>query len=40
MTKIEGLRRMINILYGGYATVESADNGQMYIKGGKKYIKN
>lgn len=31
MTKIEGLRRMINILYGGYATVESADNGQMYV---------
>ena len=31
MTKIEGLRRMINILYGGYATVESADNGQLYV---------
>ena len=29
MTKIEGLRRMINILYGGWATVESTDNGQM-----------
>lgn len=31
MTKIEGLRRMINILYGEYATVESADNGQLYV---------
>lgn len=31
MTKIEGLRRMINILYGGYVTVESADNGQLYV---------
>ena len=31
MTKIEGLRRMINILYGVYATVESTDNGRMYV---------
>ena len=31
MTKIEGLRRMINILYGGWATVKSTDNGQMYV---------